>query len=320
MSYAPGEVFVMSSSSGESNSTTLRYLDSQLTTAKCLRFIGMRTQDIGFLLAHPLVEKIEFVNCTYDMATFVPRTSEHVPGAREVVLADTTYSLVCFDIIFRSFPKLRKLTYFYPSNEPDNNFDDVATALNNHGRLLEDLAMHNDHSRPFDNYIGSMAHFSNLKTLEIDLEFLIGFRPIPRGDWDEYTDSPYDVDEEDPDYDEIHESFGDWSFVELLPTSIETLTIEVDSPKLQVYFNTYERFGAKFEELMTAVEYFPNLKHVEAENLYLVAERAGNRLPNWVIEDSHIMTKRVVTAAEPAADAIMSDLSIDSMTDQGEDA
>ncbi|KAI1301078.1 hypothetical protein F5Y03DRAFT_219205 [Xylaria venustula] len=319
MSYAPGEVFVIDASSGQSSSATEIRLDSRLTTAKCLRIVGQTVSDVSFLLAHPLVEKIEFENCKYPVGTVVPSNSGHVPGAQEIVFVNTTYALSCFFDVFDSFPKLRKLTYFYSSDEPDEDFSDVAFALRNRGQLLEALAMHNDDSRPFFSWIGSLAHMTHLKSLEIDLEFLIGFRPIPHGDWDEYTDSAYAV-EEGADYDEIHESFGKWSFVELLPASLEKLTIEIDSPKVEVYFNTYERLGAKYEQLMTAVEDFPNLKYVEAESIDLVAERAGDRLADWVLEGRCIMKKRVITAAEPAADAIMSDFSIDSMTDQGEDA
>lgn len=91
----------------------------------------------------------------------------------------------------------------------------------------------------------------------------------------------------EPDYEEINAGFGDWSFINKLPPSLEVLIIEIESPKLWTYFNTYERYGAKFEELISASRRFRNLTYINAPNMDRVAARTRDRLPHWVLGRCH---------------------------------
>ncbi|KAI0534112.1 hypothetical protein GGR58DRAFT_483989, partial [Xylaria digitata] len=195
----------------------------------------------------------------------------------------------------------------------------IGEVFNQFGQRLESLTFSSEHGMPFTSPLGSLQNLTSLKSLEIDLELLIGFRTIPDADCYEYLDCAYAAGK-GFDFDEEHESHGDWSFLTLLPTSLEKLIIWLDVPKISVYFNTYERYGAKFEELLTADRRFEKLEYVQAPYVGTVVEKLRGRLTGWVL-DSSDRIKRVSTTV-PSTDAVprVVDVSDESMTDRGDDA
>ncbi|KAI0548037.1 hypothetical protein F4679DRAFT_597082 [Xylaria curta] len=269
-----------------------------ILTAKVLHFQGLNASEVEYLFAHPKVEVLEFHNCYWDIWSKEPKTTHTT--AHAIKLVETPMTDCKLGDIFCRFPKLRSLVYFRPSEEVDTWLDDMGRELAKNGQNLEHLELYNDSLMPFSAPFGSLQSLENLKTLEIDLELLIGFRDNPKG-YDDYGGEEYlfletedEEEEEEPDYDEIHRYAGDWSLVKLLPHSLEKLTIHIEQPKLEVYFNTYERFGAKFEELMTAAGFFDNLHWVEAPRLNMVAEKlCGKSNTGWALigQSKHVMAR-----------------------------
>ncbi|KAI3330172.1 hypothetical protein F4824DRAFT_349203 [Ustulina deusta] len=280
--------------------------DSHFLNAKCVRFFDMNTSKFAFVLAHPVAERMELHHCAWDIVTKIPHDNG-TAAVRVMLLESTRINFIGFEQLLESLPRLHTLIYFRPYDERDTDFDWVGKALCQFGGNLENLTMLNNSLMPFCSEIGPLASLSNLKTLEIELEFLVGFRDIPHGGYYEYMDFAFESDEE-LDYDEIHESFGDWSFLTLLPPTLEKLVISIESPKLGVYFNTYERYGAKFEELLSADGQFENLEHVEAPYIHEVAARVRDRLTSWILQGTDTM-KRVAVI----------DSSDESMTDTEEE-
>ncbi|KAI0429999.1 hypothetical protein F5Y09DRAFT_356411 [Xylaria sp. FL1042] len=272
-------------------------LGNRFLNAKCLRFYQIRTDKIAFMLAHPTVERVEFHECTFPLTTLIPSTNFAGPSSvvKEIHLNETAIGYWGFQELLSSLPQLRKLVYFRPSDESYTDIDEIGDVLVSQGQSLEYLLMRNDSNNPFNSWVGTLASLGNLKTLEIELEFLIGFRDIPAGNFYEYLDGPFAGDEEQ-DFDEIHESFGDWALVDLLPTSLEKLILHLEAPKIGAYYNTYERYGAKFEELILDHTRFDKLEYIQAPCLYLVAVRMADRLGNWLLEGSDIL-RRVPIAA-----------------------
>ncbi|KAI0799249.1 hypothetical protein GGR55DRAFT_510962 [Xylaria sp. FL0064] len=269
-------------------------LGSRYWQAKYLRFYRVRTSAVGRLLAkHSTVVRVEFHDCTLPIDTIISGGSNEaeLPSAREVVLVDTLIGDRVFQEMFLNLPALRTLVYYRPSNEP-THIDLVGQVMVRFGWKLEHLVLRNESLYPFEQSIDSLVRLRKLKTLEIDLEFLIGFRDIPARDFDEYMDSPFVNDEEEQDFDEIHESFGDWALVDLLPTSLEKLTLHIDYPKLNVYFNTYERYGAKFEQLLRAEARFRKLEFIEAPDIAGVLSGLDRSIAdNWIPEGRSVIRR-----------------------------
>ncbi|KAI1427853.1 hypothetical protein F5Y12DRAFT_735647 [Xylaria sp. FL1777] len=333
--YPQSDSFVISKVQGNTHQASVSYMDAQFMTAKYLRFDRVGSSSFLFLLSHPLVERLEFLMCDwYD--TFSFPEGQGPSAVREIELQYSYVSSDVIDCILRSFPRLRSLVYLRPWDEFQDEFGEIGTALCQFGQRLEHLTIRNESLLPFETDVKSLASLVNLKSLEIHLELLIGFRKVPHGGFDEYTDSPL-LEGDPPDYDEIHESFGDWSFLKLLPTSLERLTIDIEPPKLSVYFNTYKRYGAKFDELICAERRFPKLEYIMAPELEEVAQRVRRRLTKWVYEDhalkrvqDTVSSARVTPVSEDeVSSARVTPVSEDedededegdvSMTDRGED-
>ncbi|KAI1129888.1 hypothetical protein F5Y10DRAFT_140565 [Nemania abortiva] len=258
--------------------------DSQLLTAQHLRFYNMRVSPFAFALAHPVALKLELIDCYWDMTAQIP-VSNNV-AARVIRLVGTHIDWKGFSNILTRLPNLHTLFYCRPAREDDTHFDMIGSELSRCGQRIEHLTMLNENYMPFSTPIGSLKDLNNLRSLEIDLEMLIGFLDNP--DNYDYGDGDFiDMDEED-DYEEIHQEAGNWSLINLLPCSLETLKLHIDDTKLDVYFDTYERYGAKIEELITADDVFPNLRFIDAPHLMEVAERLSGRHAAWTIEGSGI--------------------------------
>ncbi|KAI1741543.1 hypothetical protein F4680DRAFT_67643 [Xylaria scruposa] len=277
-----------------------------ILTAKVLKFRGLKASQVEFLFARPNVEVLEFHSCYWDIWSEGPTTTRTMVHA--IKLVDTAVDDSGLNDILRRFPGLRSLVYFRPQEEVDTGLHELGRELVKYGQNLEHLELYNDSLMPFYSPFGSLQKLINLKTLEIDLELLIGFRDNPRG-YDDYGDDEYlDIEEvaeqEEPDYEEINRYAGDWSLVKLLPPSLEKLTLHIEQPKLEVYFNTYERYGAKFEELMTAKGQFDKLRWVQAPRLNTVAEKLCRKSTGWALigESKHIMA-RTPLRTEAGADA-----------------
>ncbi|KAI1146068.1 hypothetical protein F4825DRAFT_473085 [Nemania diffusa] len=253
--------------------------DSRFLTAQHLRFYDMRVSRIAFALVHPSAVTLELVHCQWDLATQIP-VSRNIP-ARTILLVGTRISDYGFSTILENFPNLRTLSYYRPADEIDTHFDMVGQELATSGQNLEHLTMLNENLMPFATPVGSLKKLTNLKTLEIDLELLIGFREIPNEDYDEYMDSGLVEPDTMLDYEEIHEQAGDWCLLDLLPASLEELTLHLENPKLDTYFYNYERYGAKLEELLKAEHLFPNLTCISAPRLAEVSEKIGGRQAGW---------------------------------------
>ncbi|TRX90846.1 hypothetical protein FHL15_008250 [Xylaria flabelliformis] len=313
------------------------YLDDQpnLLTAKVLRFQGLQASKVEYLFAHPKAEVLEFHNCYWDIGAEPIHTKTRAIKFVETTINDDRLS----DILCR-FPKLRSLVYFRPSDEVDTCMDMLGRELAEHGQNLEHLELYNDGLMSFATPFAYLHMLGNLKTLEMDLELLIGFLDYPREYDDDYCmddagfeSSSEEEEETTTDYEEEKEEeinyyAGEWSLVKLLPPSLEKLTLHIEQPKLGLYFDTYERFGAKFEELiMTAAaaaaaegSRFDKLHWVSAPRLDLVAEKLRDNNNNnnnnnnkstttgWVLVEEHIMTRTTpLGGAQAEADAAAGD-------------
>ncbi|KAI0403298.1 hypothetical protein F4802DRAFT_315338 [Xylaria palmicola] len=304
--------YEMAPNASNERGRTVVYFDSGFLRAEIFHFKDMIDSNFAFMLAHLQAEMLAFTSCTWDGAD-MPHPAKI--AARSVCLVDNRIDEGGFHTILTSFPKLRELE-FYRVVKDFGYFDDIGRVLSEHGQRLEYLLMMNENHVPFNTEIGSLHTLTNLKTLKITLEFLIGFRDNPRG-WDDYgevcTDcveehsSDADMEagsypvcfyrQEEPDYEEIHSSFGDWSLAKLLPPSLEELELYIEQPKLRVYFYTYERYGAKFEELLTDVR-FDKLRTVSAPLLEPVAEKLRNGPTRWVLDSCSNLRRMPVTAEE----------------------
>ncbi|KAI0453754.1 hypothetical protein F5B21DRAFT_272586 [Xylaria acuta] len=248
--------------------------------AKHLRFVNVQVSTVDYLLVHPTAEELEFRSCFWDLLANIPESTR--AAARVVRLIATHIDDMGINEILCKLRRLRSLVYYRPSDEVDTDFDLIGSELARHGQHLEHLELVNEALMPFCTPIGSIHTLINLKTLDMDLELLIGFRENPR-EYDDYMDAGFDPEEEELDYEEINRYAGDWSLVKLLPPSLEKLTLHIEYPKLEVYFNTYERYGAKFEELLTADGQFDNLHWVSAPRLNTVAEKLCGRPTRWAL-------------------------------------
>ncbi|KAI8948983.1 hypothetical protein F4801DRAFT_429977 [Xylaria longipes] len=317
MSYSESETFEITSDC-DSN-------DPGILTAKRVRLVDLEVSEFGYLLAKPNVEELEFSSCYWDNAK-LPKSEN--TSVRAIRLVDTTMDEMGFNKILCKIPHLKSLVYFRPADECDTGFDMMGGELAKHGQNLEHLELWNDALMPFYSPFGSLHTLTKLKTLEMDLELLIGFRDNPRN-WDDYMDGGFvSEEEEEPDYEEINSDAGDWSLVKLLPPSLEKLTLEIDTPKLSVYFNTYERWEAKFEELLTA-DQFDKLHWVRAANLDAVAKklcgRPGNRwaLIGWggdTMARTPLRTEAETDASGSSVTDTKTDASGSSVTDTKTDA
>ncbi|KAI0858739.1 hypothetical protein F4860DRAFT_485172 [Xylaria cubensis] len=283
-----------------------------LLTAKVLRFEGVSASAVEYLFAHPKAEVLEFHNCYWDSGPEPICTRTRAVKFVETTLNDSRLN----DILCR-FPKLRSFVYFRPSDEVDTCMDGMGRELSKYGQNLEHLELYNDGMMSFATSFGYLHLLGNLKTLEMDLEFLIGFLEIPR-DFDEYvmdyagfesSEEGSEEEETDHEEEEIDYDAGNWSLVHLLPPSLEKLTLHIEQPKLGMYFDTYERFGAKFEELMTAQDRFDKLCWVSAPRLNLVAEKLRDKATGWTLVEEEIMARTPLgaKAEADAGDASMTD-------------
>jgi hypothetical protein len=205
---------------------------------------------------------------------------------RRIDLIDTSIDDRGFESILTGFSQLTELVYFRPTDETETDFDMIGGVLKEYGQRLEHLQMHNVSLMPFYTPVGSLHTCTSLKTLNMDLELLVGFHENPRGGHNEYLDASIEEDEEPLIYDEIYDEVVDWSLVKLLPTSLVKLTLWVEEPKIDAYYNTYERYGAKFEELLTSDDHSQNLQSVTASFLEPVAEKLRGTLTGWVMDGS----------------------------------
>ncbi|KAI1186611.1 hypothetical protein F5B17DRAFT_431383 [Nemania serpens] len=252
----------------------------QVLMAKITRFCNMPVTDFSSSLFHSVAHKIELINCEWSLRIEVPSSAHTV--ARIIHLLGTGINWDGFRDIMTSFPSMHTLVYTRPADEIDTHFDLVGKVLAHYGTNLEHLTMLNEHYMPFCSPLGSLSTLINLKSLEIHLELLIGFRENPNG-YEEYMDFGFFEPDDVVDYEEVNRYAGDWSLVSLLPTSLETLTLHIEDPKLEVYFNTYERYGAKIEELLTAEHLFKSLTEISAPGLTAVEKKIRARHTGWVL-------------------------------------
>ncbi|TGJ86615.1 hypothetical protein E0Z10_g2138 [Xylaria hypoxylon] len=318
MSYSESETFELALPGHSTRKPSALGPENQFLTAKCLRFVYLRTSHFSFVFLHPIAEKLVLQRCTWDMLAGMVRDLRQ-EKVRIIHLAESYVAYWGFEDIMTAFPNLRELVYYRPCDEEFSQYHEVGDVFRKFGQGLESLKFFNDALMPFETPLGSLQSLVSLKTLEIPLEMLIGFRPNPREGYYEYLDAAFDPDEV-LDYDEEHEAWGDWSFLELLPTSLEKLTIDLESPKTDVYFNTYERYGVKFEELLIADRRFDKLEYVRAPYIDVVAAKLRGRLTGWVLADRDTIKRVPRTVPTPDAVPLVVDVSDESTTDCGEGA
>ncbi|KAI0467535.1 hypothetical protein F4859DRAFT_236261 [Xylaria cf. heliscus] len=277
MSFSDEQTFTLDSRRDRDATTGLLY-------AKFLRFVDIRVSHVDHLFIHPFAEEMLFEDCCWDLAAEVPKSGQRHSALRVIRFVGTNLKDYGLNEVLCNLPELRTLEYFRPADDIDTCFHEMGSELARNGQNLEHLTLSNEALMPFCTPFGSLHTLTRLKTLDVDLEFLIGFRDNPRN-WDDYMDAGfYPEDEGELDYEQIHKWAGDWSLVKLLPQSLERLTLHVECPKISVYFNTYERFGAKFEELLTAKGQFVHLRWIMAPELDKVAERLCTRPGNeWAL-------------------------------------
>ncbi|KAI8628464.1 hypothetical protein F5Y19DRAFT_141168 [Xylariaceae sp. FL1651] len=268
-----------------------------LFVAKVLRFSDMNVSSFDFMFGHPGVQKLVLDHCFWDLLTNLRGQSNS--QVSRVELLGCNINEHGFKDILTSFDQLRQLVYYRPVDETDTDFDLIGEVLEEHGHHLEHLEMHNDALMPFYSPVGSLQGLVSLKTLDMHLELLIGFRENPREGYDEYMDGAFDTDQV-LNYQDIHADVGDWSLVELLPASLEDLTLFVEDPKIDTYFNTYAEYGAKFEELITAESRFPKLRRVKAPFVGQVADKLRGRLTGWELKETDTLCR--VSAAWSSSD------------------
>ncbi|KAI0446335.1 hypothetical protein F4803DRAFT_39504 [Xylaria telfairii] len=275
--------------------------EETILNAEALKFKNCRVSEIEFLLVHPTAEVLEFIDCEWDTVATVP-VSDH-GAAHTIRLVETMISDLGFREILTKFPELRTLAYFRPTEDIDTDLDEMGTELARYGQHIEHLTLLNESLLPFASGFGSLHKMINLKTLEVDLELLIGFRDNPRG-WDDYEGCGYYGNEESEESEEEPEPDIHWSLVNRLPPSLEKLTLSIETPKLSVYFNTYESYGAKFEELLTDAR-FAKLRWVHAPNLDTVAEKLKGKPGNeWgLLGTGESILARPPTRPEAEAEA-----------------
>jgi hypothetical protein len=264
---------------------------SPLTNAVLIKFREIRVSNIAYLLSHPRATNLHFGTCIFSTGTNWPQLKDS--KVHTITLSGCSIGGEGFEDILIRFGNLREIVYYRKYDEWDTHLDGIGEVLQKQGQKLEHLQMHNDSFMPFCTPVGSLANLANLKTLDMHLEYLIGFRVNPREGYDEYSDAGYFGEDEDIEsYDEIHERVGDWSLIELLPSaSLEQLSLYVECPKIFTYFNTYERYGAKFEALLAADRRFKKLRTVSAPYLKPVADELRGRLTNWVFDGRHTMVR-----------------------------
>ncbi|GAW23483.1 hypothetical protein ANO14919_130420 [Xylariales sp. No.14919] len=264
--------------------------DTKLINGNCLRFTCIPLSKFAFMFLHPDVEELELMSCTWSLFT-LPKLLRglKLEKIRKVVLAGTApTSDSMLDEIFEAFPNLRELHYDRPASELDGAFVMVGRSLQERGGGLEALSFRNDSLMPFMDTLGSLQPLASLKTLDIYLEFLTGFLTIPHGDYDEYMDSAFAA-PEDFDYD-LEWGHDSWSFLDLLPTSLEELSVDVDEPKMQVYYHKYERYGAKLEELLLS-DRFDRLVSVRAPGISAVVNKIRDMRTGWTYQGNCLATR-----------------------------
>lgn len=262
---------------------------SPLMGVKRLNLQNVNISAVAYLMFNPSVEEVRLDNVNFNSMMDLGKP---LPGDASGDGSNVSKIELCYcsiderglEDILTTFPKLKELVFYRPYNEFEDNeteYHGLGETLNNFGGKLESLSIYNESLMPFETPFGSLAKMTSLKSLDMVLEMLIGFHVNPRGGYDEYLDAPIEEDEEPPNYDDVYAEVGDWSLVELLPESLEFLTLEVECPKMYEYFNTYERYGAKFEELFRANMRFKHLRCVRAPRLEEVAKNLQNRLTGW---------------------------------------
>ncbi|KAJ8129468.1 hypothetical protein O1611_g4163 [Lasiodiplodia mahajangana] len=295
------ETYEMARPSSRGDRPGVLLFDSRFLTAEHLRFYNMRVSNFAFALVHPTAVKLELINCTWDLITEIP-VSKNV-AARAIHLVDTKIGDDGFNDILTNFPNLRTLVYCRPTDDVDTQFDMIGREIKLYGQRLEHLTLLNESYMPFCTPIGSLQALDNLKSLDIYLEMLIGFLRNP-GDYDDYMDSGFNDSDEECDYDEIYdEEVGDWSLIKMLPGTLESLTLHIEDAKLHTYFNTYERYGAKIEELITADHLFPNLRSISAPRLSQVAKKLSGDQTAWALTNSTMHRVPLAVKAEGEAAA-----------------
>ncbi|KAI1175225.1 hypothetical protein F4777DRAFT_340828 [Nemania sp. FL0916] len=273
-------------------------VDRKFLLAETLRFQDMTASDFAFALLSPSAKKIQLVSCVWDTAFEMPLSN--AAGARSIILEETKIDeLGLFDIL-AGLPQLHTLVYCRPSDEVDTQFDLYGNVLWDYGKRLQHLTMLNESGMSFSSPIGSLKNLICLQTLEIDLELLVGFQGYTKDEYDdeyddsEYDDSDYVKDENSKTSDPQEESYfagSDWCLVDILPGSLEKLTLRIEDEKLDAYFNTYESYGAKIEQLLTAQNKFPWLYHISAPRLAEVAKRLGDGYARWNLTTQWIMER-----------------------------
>ncbi|KAI1166729.1 hypothetical protein F5B18DRAFT_29469 [Nemania serpens] len=256
--------------------------------AETIRFYNMPVSDFSSSLFHSSARTIELINCEWSLRAEVPLSINTAP--RIIHLLGTSISWNGFGDIMTCFPCMHTLVYTRPADEIDTHFDLVGGVLAHYGTELEHLTMLNENYMPFCSPLGSLNTLTNLRSLEIHLELLIGFRENPNG-YEEYMGADIFDPDDAPDYEEINRYAGDWSLLPLLPPSLEKLILHVEDPKLEVYFNTYDRYGAKLEELVTAEHLFERLTDISAPGLAEVEKRIRARHTGWVLTAQSAMQR-----------------------------
>ncbi|KAI2636741.1 hypothetical protein GGS21DRAFT_45696 [Xylaria nigripes] len=250
-----------------------------LGPTQTISFHDVYVSQINHMLAHPRAKEVNLYNCKWDLLseqTGHPNSLVHTVGLVECSIDDTGIT----DILL-GFPKLRKLTYYHSADEEYTHFDMIGRALRIDGRQLEHLTIRHQYYQAFATSIGPLYDLNNLTTLEIDLELLAGFHPSPPAF--EVSLENHDMSATgEIDYDALYEEVGDWSLVNILPTSLVELKVHVDQDKFTTYYNKYERYGAKFEALLASDHRFAHLICIKAPNLNGAVRATRNRLTNWL--------------------------------------
>ncbi|KAI0203586.1 hypothetical protein F4808DRAFT_467009 [Astrocystis sublimbata] len=215
-----------------------------IMSAKTLKFDRVDVSKFGYLLASPTAEAVKISSCSwhYGLPDNLP------PGAAHTLtLSHNDFYDFEFKELIKQFPKLRSLIYFRgPCGHEDNGYDeymDVMTrVLVKYAKQLEHLYLENEGASHFEGPLGSLQGLRNLKTLEVDLEFLTGYFLWPLELDPDAEDPPHpDMEQTEEEIEQNYRAAESWSLVPLLPHSLEKVHLIIRDEKHCKWFNTWER-------------------------------------------------------------------------------
>lgn len=279
-----------------------------LLEADILVFKHLDFNEAAYTLAHPTATVAEISHCYCGPMDHLAKGSK----VKEVIFVETHVHPIALEQFLQNCLEIHTVRYYKPQDMEDVDFHAYGKAIMRYGKNLKHIEILNEALGGFGTPIGkSFAGLSKLESLEVHLEVIIGHRKNPEG-WSDYGQTVSgSVDDYEPiDYQNINKSFGEWNLVELLPHSLNKLTLHIEEPKLVVYYNTYESYGAKLEELFTNTK-FSHLTYVEAPRLDAVAAKLGEAYNGWMLEGTHIMKRsmpsNMVVAVDDTVDVTMTE-------------